>query len=178
SVTVGWLDNILAGMHQTPAAANVLRKVLSGLMDHAVRLEWRQSNPVKLTESYPDGAGHHTWTDAEIEQYREYHKLGTMARLTLELALNTAARRCNVNKIERAHIENGRIAVDHAKGNHDTSVPLLPTTKAAIEALPAAPIRFLITTEFGKPFTDAGMGNRVRKWCDDAGLPHCSLHGL
>jgi integrase len=177
-VTVGWLDAILAGMHQTPAAANVLRKVLSGLMDHACRLEWRESNPVKLTDAYPEGEGHHTWTDAEIEQYRERHKLGTMARLTLELALNTAARRCNVNKIERAHIEGGRIAVDHAKGNHDTSVPMLATTKAAIDALPAAPIRFLVTTVFGQPFTDAGLGNKVRQWCDEADLNHCSLHGL
>ena len=23
-----------------------------------------------------------------------------------------------------------------------------------------------------------GFGNRFRKWCDDAGLPHCSAHGL
>lgn len=178
SVTVGWLDAILADMSNTPAAANVLRKVLSGLMDHAVRLGWRESNPVRLTEAYPEGDGHHDWTDAEIEQYRAHHKLGTMARLTLELALNTAARRCNVNKIERDHLKGGRIAVDHVKNNHDTSVPLLATTKAAIEALPAAPIRFLIITEFGKPFTDAGMGNRMRKWCDEAGLPQCSMHGL
>ena len=51
-------------------------------------------------------------------------------------------------------------------------------TRAAIDALPAQPIRFLVTTQFGKPFSDAGMGNRMRKWCDAAGLPHCSLHGL
>lgn len=177
-VTVGWLDNILAEMWQTPAAANVLRKVLSGLMDHACRLGWRESNPVRLTESYPEGEGHHDWTDDEIEQYRACHKLGTMARLTLELALNTAARRCNVNKIERDHLRGGRIAVDHAKDNHDTGVPMLATTKAALDALPASPIRFLIVTEFGKPFTDAGMGNRMRKWCDEAGLPQCSMHGL
>lgn len=178
AVTVGWLDGILAEMWETPAAANVLRKVLSGLLDHACRLEWRDSNPVRLTEAYPEGEGHHDWTDAEIEQYRARHKLGTMARLTLELALNTAARRCNVNKIERDHIRSGRIEVAHIKDNHDTSVPMLATTKEALDALPAAPIRFLITTEFGKPFTDAGMGNRMRKWCDDAGLPHCSMHGL
>lgn len=178
AVTVGWLDNILAEMWETPAAANVLRKVLSGLLDHACRLGWRESNPVRLTESYPEGEGHHDWTDAEIEQYRARHKLGTMARLTMELALNTAARRCNVNKIERGHIKAGRIEVAHVKDNHDTSVPMLATTKAALDALPAAPIRFLVTTEFGKPFTDAGMGNRMRKWCDDAGLTHCSMHGL
>lgn len=178
AVTVGWLDNILGEMSGTPAAANVLRKVLAGLMDHAVRLDWRESNPVRLTEKYPEGEGFHDWADAEIEQYRGRHPLGTMARLTLELALNTAARRCNVNKIERDHIKAGRIEVDHAKDNHDTSVPMLATTKTAIDALPAAPIKFLVTTAFGKPFTDAGMGNKMRQWCDEAGLPQCSMHGL
>jgi integrase len=33
-------------------------------------------------------------------------------------------------------------------------------------------------TEFGRPFTAAGFGNRFRKWCDEAELPHCSAHGL
>lgn len=178
SVTVAWLDKILGAMWETPAAANDLRKVMSGLLDYAIKLNWRTDNPARLTERYKDGEGYHDWTDAEIEQYRAAHALGTMARLTLELVLNTAARRCNVNKIERDHILGGRIAVDHAKDNHDTSVPMLAATKAALDALPAAPIKVLVTTQFGKPFSDAGMGNKMRDWCNDAGLPHCSMHGL
>jgi len=178
AITVAWLDRIFAGMSETPAAANVLRKVLSGLVDHANRLGWRTDNPVRLTETYKEGEGHHTWTEAEIAQYRATHQLGGMARLTLELALNTAARRCNVATLTRDDIVDGRINVDHVKGNDETSVPLLPTTKAALEALPAAPIKHLVITQFGKPFTVAGLGNRMRKWCDEAGLEHCSLHGL
>jgi len=177
-VTVGWLDRQFAGMSATPGAANDLRKKLKGLMNHAIRLEWRETNPVALTAKYRDGKGLHDWTDDEIEQYRAHHPLGTMARLTLELALNTAARRCNVARIERDHIREGRIHVAHAKDNNAASVPMLSTTRAAIEALPAAPIRFLIVTQFGKQFTDAGLGNRMRKWCNEAGLPQCSLHGL
>lgn len=177
-VTFGWLETLLGEMWQTPAAANVLRRVLSTHLDLAVKLEWIAANPVRLTERYEEGEGFHTWTDIEIEQFRARHPLGTMARLTLELALNTAARRCNINKIERDHIRGGRIFVDHAKGNNSASVRVMATTKAAIDALPAAPIRFMVTTAFGKPFTDAGMGNKMRDWCDAAGLPHCSMHGL
>lgn len=178
SVTVTWLENVFGTMWETPAAANVLRKTLAGLMDQAIRMDWRPDNPVRLTDSFEEGEGIHDWTDAEIEQYRAHHALGTMARLTLELALNTAARRCNVNKIERDHIKDGRIIVAHVKGNNEAAVRMLSTTKAALDALPAAPIKFLVITQFGKPFTDAGLGNRMRKWCDDAGLPHCSIHGL
>ena len=177
-VTFGWFDRLLGEMHETPGAANNLRKFFAPMMDEAIRLGWRSDNPIRLTDKYGSGEGFHDWTDAEIDTYRAAHPLGTMARLTLELALNTAARRCNVNKIERDHIREGRIFVAHAKDNNPTAVRMMATTRAAIDALPAAPIRFLITTVHGKPFSDAGMGNRMRKWCDAAGLPHCSMHGL
>lgn len=178
AVTVVWLDNIHASMASTPAAANELRKVLCGVLDHAIRMGWRTDNPARLVRNYREGDGIHTWTDAEIEQYRQHHQLGTMARLALELALNTAARRCNVATLTRDDLQAGRILVDHAKGNNEASVPMLATTRAALDALPAAPIRYLVTGQHGKPFSVAGLGNRFRKWCDEAGLPQCSLHGL
>lgn len=179
AVTVVWLENVFGEMSDTPAAANVLRKVLAGVMDGAVRMGWRTDNPVRFTDAYAENKdGFHTWTDDEIEQFRAHHKLGTMARLTLELALNTAARRCNIARLTRDDIVNGRIMVEHAKGNNETSVPMLASTKAALDALPAAPIKHLVTTVYGKAFTQAGLGNRMRKWCDEAGLKHCSMHGL
>ncbi|WP_223843372.1 tyrosine-type recombinase/integrase [Sinorhizobium fredii] len=33
-------------------------------------------------------------------------------------------------------------------------------------------------TEFNRPFTANGVGNWFRKRCNEAGLPHCSSHGL
>jgi hypothetical protein len=36
---------------------------------------------------------------------------------------------------------------------------------------------FLIT-EYGKPFSSNGFGNKMRQWCNDAQLPECSSHGL
>ena len=48
----------------------------------------------------------------------------------------------------------------------------------AIDA--AAPMDHLtfLVTEYGQPFTSNGFGNRFKEWCRDAGLPHCSAHGL
>lgn len=177
-VTVAWLDRIFAGMADTPAAANVLRKNLSGMMDYAGKLGWRMDNPVRLTESYEEGEGHPDWSEEDIAAYRATHPLGTMARLAMELALNTAARRCNIATLTRDDIKDGRITVEHVKDNNAATVRLLPTTEAALKALPAAPIKHLIVTQFGKPFSVAGLGNRMRKWCDTAGLPDRSMHGL
>lgn len=178
TVTVAMLDGILGKMADTPGAADNFRKEMKRLFGYAVKLGWRDDNPASMTDPIPAGPGFHTWTDEEIEQYRHRHALGTMARLTLELALNSSARACNLNDIERTDIRRGKLHVAHAKDNEATIVPLLPETRAAIDALPTAPIRHLITTAFGKPFTDKGISNKMRQWCDEAGLPQCSLHGI
>ena len=33
-------------------------------------------------------------------------------------------------------------------------------------------------TEYDRPFTDNGFGNKMRDWCDEAGLPQCSVRCL
>ena len=35
-----------------------------------------------------------------------------------------------------------------------------------------------LVTERGAPFSAAGFGNWFRDRCNEAGLPHCSAHGL
>lgn len=35
-----------------------------------------------------------------------------------------------------------------------------------------------LETHLGQPYTANGFGNAMRRWCDKAGLPHCSAHGL
>lgn len=172
------LDKIFEEMAATPAAANNLRKVLKRLFRLAVKLELRDDNPATETDSYGKGSGFHTWTEEEIEQYRARHALGTKARLALELLLNTAARRCNVAGLERSALRRGKFHIQHVKGGDETIVAAMPEAMAAIEAMPVAGIGHFLVTEFGKPFTVAGFGNKVRQWCDEAGLPQCSAHGL
>ena len=42
---------------------------------------------------------------------------------------------------------------------------------------PTGVLTFLVT-DYGKPWSNAGFGNKFRDWCDTAGLHHCSAHGL
>ena len=42
-------------------------------------------------------------------------------------------------------------------------MPITPEARVAIDALPAAPIRWLITIAHGKPCSVEGLGNRFRK---------------
>lgn len=172
------LDEILSKMSDTPAAANNLRKVLKRLFRLAVKLELRADNPAVETDGYKPGKGWHTWTEEEIAQYRGRHALGTKARLALELLLNTAARRCNAVALKRTDMRRGKFHIDHVKNGDPTIVSVLPETLEAIEAMPVIGMEYFLVTEFGKPFTPAGFGNWFRERCDEAGLPHCSAHGL
>lgn len=172
------LDRILAKMADTPSAANNLRKRLKMLFRLAVKLRWRTDNPADFTDRFKETGGYHTWTDAEIEQYRAHHPYGTKARLAMELALNVAARRCNVATLSRDQLIDGCFHVQHAKGNNAVIVPAMPETLEAIRAMPVQGLDVFLLTAHGKPFSVAGLGNAFKDWCREAGLPHCTMHGL
>jgi hypothetical protein len=54
---------------------------------------------------------------------------------------------------------------------------MLPVLQSILDASPTGDLTYLIT-EQGKPFTAPGFGGWFRQQCDEAGLPHCSAHGL
>ena len=161
------------------AAAN-LRKQLRRLFRYAVKLEWIGANPVDSAEGVKQDkdAGFHTWSEEEIAQYRARHALGTRARLALEIILWTAQRRGDAHRFGPAHVKGGRVRYVQAKTGKTLWLPAAPQMLAAIDAMPAVGLTTFLVTEFGKPFSKAGFGNKMREWCDQAGLPHCSAHGL
>jgi site-specific recombinase XerD len=175
--TIAGVERHVAELAATPASANNLLKALKRMFAYAVKLEWITSNPAEHADGFKAGPGWHTWTDQEIDRFRAYWPYGTMARLTFELALNTAARRCNLAELERDNLVNGRWEIAHAKKGDETSVQITPEARAAIEALPAAPIRFFITSAAGTPYTAESLGNRFRKWAKEADCP-TQLHGI
>jgi integrase len=159
------------------ASAKRLREQLDLFFDFAVRQEWRTDNPVKLSEGVRHKKeGFHEWTEEEIAQYRAYWPLGTKARLAMELILWTGKRRSDAHRA--AAPKGGRIAFTAKKTGKKQDLPVAPQLQAAIDAMPSVGITTLLVTEYGKPFSVGGFGNKVRDWCDEAGLPQCSAHGL
>jgi integrase len=76
----------------------------------------------------------------------------------------------------RQHVRNGVISVRQEKTRAALEIPVHSKLQAIIDATPGD-LTFLVT-EKGQPFSSAGIGNAFRQWCDEAGLPHCSAHGL
>ena len=52
-------------------------------------------------------------------------------------------------------------------------IPILVELQRIIDATTPLGKDTYLVTNFGKPFSVGGFGNRFRKWCDEAGLPHC-----
>lgn len=158
------------------SAAKRLREVLLRLFEFAVADEMRTDNPVKLAEKVAHKAtGFHAWTEAEIEQYRERWPLGTKARLALELMLWTGLRRGDARLL--APPVNGRFRIKAGKTGKWVEMGVPAQLQYAINAMPEIG-ETLLTTDYGRPFTAAGLGNKIREWCDEAGLKHCTAHGL
>lgn len=160
-------------------AANSLHKQLKRLFRYAVKLGMISSNPAELAESVraPKG-GYAPWTEEQIAAYRKRHKLGTKARLAIEIFLWTGLRLADGARFGRTHIKGGIVRYVQAKTGKELILPAAPQLLAAIEAMPMTGIETFLVTDFGKPFSPDGLGNRMREWCDQAGLPKCTAHGL
>lgn len=168
------ISDALAG--KTPVMQKVWLKAIRHLIAFAIDQGDCKTDPtigIKTTRP-PKTSGHVTWGDAQIEQYRERHTIGTMARLALELMLNIAARRHDAHLIGRQHLKNGRLSWRPSKTSQSTgkvlTIRVLPELQAALDAMPRNNATFLLT-ELGKPFASpAAFGNKFADWCDLAGL--------
>jgi integrase len=169
-------------MSDRPEAANQLLKLIRQVLSFAVLNDLLKHNVAKEVPYIQTGStGFHAWTTDEVRRYESKHPIGTMARLALALLLYTGQRRGDVVGFGLQHVKEGELQFTQRKGKNRRSVtltiPVLPVLQAVINATKTGQMVFLATL-FGKPFTSNGFGNRFRKWCDDAGLPHCSAHGL
>lgn len=166
----------------TPGAADKLVKVIRALFNWAISKGYATINPAIGIEKLNKGSeGFHTWTPDEVERFRQVHVIGTKPRLALEIMLNVGARISDAAAIGRQN-ENAGWLKFIARKNRNRSpvtieVPMTSDLRNALSATITGDFTYLVT-EYGRAFSVDGLGNRMRDWCDRAGLPHCSAHGL
>lgn len=164
-------------------AARKLRKELRRLFAFGRKLGWIVSNPVDDSEAVKvspgeRSTGYHTWTEEEIEKYRDWWPLGTKQRLAMELILWTDQRKVDAIHLGRQHVKDGKFVIRQKKTGKLLKLLIVPQLAAAIDAMPKSDAMCFIMTEWGRPFSVKGFGGWFREQCDAAGLPHCSAHGL
>jgi integrase len=165
-----------------PGAANNRRKYLSSLFGWAVEQSKLRFNPAReIRKVRYASEGFHTWTVEEVRQFEACHPIGTKSRLALALLLYTGVRRGDLVTLGRQHAKDGWLRFIPKKTRHRrqriSEKPVLPILADIIAKSPTGDLTYLVTA-YGKPFTAAGFGNWFRARCNEAGLPHCSAHGL
>lgn len=161
-----------------PFAARNWLKAVRGLMQFAVATGLSRDDPTAGIKPVKVRAGTiHTWTEDEIAIFEHHHALGSRARLAMSLLLFTAARRGDAVRFGPQHVRAGRLVYRQQKTGRALAIPIHPQLIEILAASPREHLTFLVTPR-GTPYTAAGFGNAIRKWCDEAGLPQCSSHGL
>jgi integrase len=134
---------------------------------------------VPLIKVFSDG--HHTWTIEEVEQYERKHPVGTKPRLTMDLMLYTGQRISDAAVLGRQHEKDGWLKFTQQKNKKrkpvNLQIPIFPPLRDSIDASPVGDLTYIVADN-AKPYTVKRLGEKVREWCDEAGLPHCSSHGL
>jgi len=185
------VQRIVNEKNSTPFGQRNFLNTLRAMFKWALGEERVPGDPtLGVTRQQIKTTGYRTWSESDIEQYKQKHPPGSMPRLALELLLATAARRGDAVKLGPQHVEDGNITFEQQKKEGDeaavVTIPLHPDFCAALAAMPPSnvvrltPASTFLTTSFGRPFkTAAGFGNWFRQCCDEAGLPKgLSAHGL
>ncbi|TDX72635.1 site-specific recombinase XerD [Neorhizobium sp. R1-B] len=166
---------------QTAGAQDNLVKYISAMFGWAIENDLVKINPALRIKKVGGGTGFHTWTVDEVKQFEAKHPPGTKAHLMLSMALFTGLRLQELAIMGRQHVRDGWLTIRPGKTSKSSGVtvqiPILPELQKRLDDQPAKQMTYLVT-EYGKPFTVNGLGNKMRDWCDDAGLFHCSTHGL
>jgi integrase len=184
SLTKGHIVSVYLNRLKTFERDNWL-KTLGGLFKFAIAAQLLKSDPTEgIKRSDKSEAGSiHTWSEAEIAQFRARHGVGSTPRLALELLLNTAQRRSDVVRLGPQHLRDEFLYVRQKKTKMEKTdrvlrIPVLPELQQVLDRTPSGALAFLVTQQ-GVPFTEKGFGVRFGHWCEQAGLPEeCSAHGL
>ncbi|NOT42906.1 MAG: tyrosine-type recombinase/integrase [Alphaproteobacteria bacterium] len=164
-----------------PHASNNLLRAMRHLCRYAVERGKLKVDPTlglkKVKLGKTDGV--HTWTLDEIEKFEARHKVGTRARLALDLMLYLGQRRSDIVVLGRQHERPGGASLlfRQKKTGARLELPIIAPLRKSIDATKTGALTYL-ENAYGRPFTAAGFGNWFRDRCDEADLPQCSAHGL
>ncbi|OLS45983.1 hypothetical protein BV509_17560 [Rhodovulum sulfidophilum] len=138
----------------------------------------KQFDEVIIFEGWPVRVGKEV--KANPDRIVRENRPGTLAHRAVTLMLYTGAARVDAVQLGPWNIKGDRVEYRRQKtkrsGGILISVPLHDDLRRILEELAAD--RPFLATASGKQRSAAGLGNAMRKWCDEAGLDVCTSHGL
>ncbi len=173
---------LLEPLTDRPSARNNRLRMLRMLLNHSIEIGWRNDNPTAAIKKMRTGSqGFHTWTESELGKFFDHHELGSAAHTAVTLMLYTACSRVDAVRLGWQNVKGDRIQYRRQKTERFSEVvvdiPIHPDLRTVLDQLPRSQMTFLETSA-GRSRSANGLGNAMRKWCDQAGLSECTAHGL
>ncbi|HEY9348954.1 MAG TPA: tyrosine-type recombinase/integrase, partial [Inquilinus sp.] len=196
---------IHADLKATPASANSRIRVLSDMMDIAIKQKWRTDNPCDGIKPYK-GGHHATWTNEQLAQFEERWALGTAERTAFELMAWTSQRIGDAflrSWSEYRELDGWKMTDEIAgwftiqqkktrdeEQDRTLTIPVPPELAVALaawrDALRSRDVPSLATGEatilinrYGNPFSQKSVSAWFAEKIEAAGLPtKCVAHGI
>jgi integrase len=160
-------------------AANKVKKNITILFNFAKRAEiYEGGNPASTAAKWKvQGSGYHTWKEWEIRKFLQVHGPGTKAHRMLLVLLATGASRKDAAGFGPQNCLAGRISYTRSKTDTEVDLPIVSELQKEIDSLPEG-TNFFVARNDGGRYTTESFGNLFADYCAEAGLGHCSAHGL
>jgi integrase len=161
-------------------AANYWLKSIKALYSWSTEMGITKENPAaKVKKVIRKTEGFHIWSIEEIQAYVKKHPAGTRGYLALMLFLFTGFRRGDAHIFGRQHIRDGNIRLQTGKKKIVFTAAVAKPFLDAVEAAPKHVHMTFLVNGWNRPFASgSAFGNWFKDRCVDAGLPHCSAHGV
>jgi integrase len=168
---------IMDKMSGSPNSANRLLSLLSILLDLALELEWVDQNHARTIRKIKiKSKGFIPWTEEELQKFITTYPSGSRERLALYLYLYTGQRGCDVVRMSRADIKDGKISVVQQKTGEKLLIPLHPVLQSELSLHKGK--MTLILTEYGRSFSVKGFQQWFAKSARRAGIFNRTGHGM
>lgn len=178
TLTAAHIRAAMNAMADRPGAANELLKAMRTVLAHAVDMGMIERNVARdVRRLKTRGGGAVPWSPDDCARYEARWPSGSTPRLAYVMLRELGQRRGDVTRIGRQHVRGGAIVLRQQKTGAELVLPITPALAAELAQVPGDRLTFLASA-YGRPFTAAGFGIRFREWCNAAGLPARSAHGL
>lgn len=181
-MTVGHIEVLRDRKKAVPFAADERLKVLRQVFE--TKKDGKQITPniARLVDPFNKHTdGHETATPDELAKFIEHHGTGSKAVLYVAIQMYTGLRVSDLALLGPQHRRRDTFKLRLFKNRNRTPVDIDITIHPILEAVLAThkvtALTYLVT-EFGKPFSVKGLGNRISDWWRQAGMPHITSHSV
>jgi integrase len=175
---------------EAATSANSYVAALRCLFNWGIENEIATYNPCFRVDELPSSRdGHHTWTESEMAKFEEHHPIGTRARLAFAIIAYTGVRLSDTIRLGPKMARKGSLHFTEFKGSDShvlgkqrpipkhRVIEIAPELQEIIDATVTGVQTYLVSS-MGRQYREKHFSRNFRQWCDDAGLPHCTAHGI